>query len=80
VTISGQAALAELFRLLSRYLDDDVLVTPFSVQPAPHLGAFVVRVGDINIDLSAARGVVPDPGEAEPDEQTDPGRKRPKTH
>lgn len=62
VAIEGRAAFAAMLRLLADQVDAGSISHPFSIQPAPHLGSFVVRVGGIDYDLGSLPGIIPDPG------------------
>lgn len=52
VVVEGRAAFAALLRLLATQIEGGTIVHPFSIQPAPHLGPFVVRVGGVDYDLA----------------------------
>ncbi len=61
VVVEGRKALAKLLRLIADQVEEGSIDHPFSIQPAPHLGPFVVRVGGIDYDMAAELpGVIPD--------------------
>lgn len=75
VIVQGRTAFAEMLRLLAAQVDDGSIDHPFSIQPAPHLGPFVVRIGGIDYDLSGGLpGVLPDTSDTDETPTTAPGK------
>ncbi len=68
VTVRGRSGCARLLRLLADQIDQGELIHPPSMQPAPHLGPFVVRIGGIDYDLAAGLPGVIDEDDDEPTE------------
>lgn len=77
IAVSGRKAFAALLRTIADQIEEGSIIHPPSIQSAPHLGPFVVRVVGVDYDLALRTpGVTPDPADDEETPTTEPGKRK----